>query len=88
MSRPQKILHDLKKSFEQKPKHTSIFDLAHEVHRVADVLEKQNNLGRRFFLGLVLGLGTALGASIIATLTLFVLKAVLNEYLGIDISSV
>ncbi|MCR4278295.1 MAG: DUF5665 domain-containing protein [bacterium] len=87
MPRSHKLLHDFQKSLEKKSKHTSIFDLAHEVHRVADVLERQNLLSRRFFMGLVLGLGTALGASIIATLAIFVLRVFINEYLGIDIST-
>jgi hypothetical protein len=45
-----------------------------EFGRVANSLERQNKLSRRLLLGVIFGVGTALGASIIASLIIFVLS--------------
>ncbi|MBU2566529.1 hypothetical protein KKG46_03125 [Patescibacteria group bacterium] len=57
--------------------------LTAQVARVADMLEKQNRIKRKFFLGLMFGLGTALGASVIASLLVISLSR-LFSLAGID----
>ncbi|MBU1348553.1 hypothetical protein KJ781_00600 [Patescibacteria group bacterium] len=52
--------------------------LGREVGRLAQATERQNNLRRRFFLGVFFGLGTALGASIIASVLVYGLRNVLS----------
>lgn len=44
--------------------------LMNEISRATTVLEKQNNAGTKFILGLAFGVGTAIGASIVASLIL------------------
>jgi len=61
--------------------------LALEVSRVADALEKQNNLRRRLFVGLIFGVGTALGASIVASILVFMLSRTFLA-LGVDLGSI
>lgn len=41
--------------------------------RLARAMERETSIGWRFLLGLVWGVGTAIGATIVATLLLFVL---------------
>ncbi|MBU0625323.1 hypothetical protein KKF05_03200 [Patescibacteria group bacterium] len=57
--------------------------LAEEVARVADVLEKQNKLSRRLFLGIVFGVGTAIGASIIASILILAFSRIMTA-VGLD----
>jgi len=50
-------------------KDTDVYNrLTDAVSRVADVLESQNRYRRRFLMGIVFGVGTAIGASIIASI--------------------
>lgn len=88
MTRPHKILKKIKKAVTTEEKSVSIFNLAQEVHRVANALERQNSLGRRFLVGLILGLSTAIGASLVATLAIFLLRIFILEYFGLDVESI
>ena len=74
-----------KQSEATKPDSTaqSIKSLSKEVSRMADILDKQNHLKRRFLLGLIFGLGTALGASVIASILVLSLSRLLS-LAGID----
>ena len=54
----------------------SAVELAKEVHHLADVQERRNKFSRRFYSGVVFGLGTALGASIIAAVVLYILSKI------------
>ena len=58
-------------------------DLAHEVSRVADELKRMNSPLRPFLRGLVQGLGTALGATVIAIAFLYAFGAILHA-IGLD----
>ncbi len=60
--------------------------LIKEISRTAAALEKQNNPGARFILGIVFGVGTAIGASIIASLVLFGSAKVL-QMVGFDLDA-
>lgn len=57
--------------------------IAKELHRLTKVIERQTGLGRRFLLGLLFGLGTALGASVVATVVILFMRLVLG-YFGVD----
>jgi len=57
--------------------------LASEVGRLARATEQQNVFWRRFLSGILFGIGTAIGASFIAALTIILLTRVLAA-LGID----
>ncbi len=52
--------------------------LADAIGRLADALEKQNLYHRRFLSGLIFGVGTAIGASVIATLIIVTLSRVFS----------
>jgi hypothetical protein len=56
-----------------------------ELDRVAKALERQNSPRHRFAAGVIFGLGTAIGASIIATLLIGQLSRVLN-LTGLDLN--
>ncbi|KPJ85371.1 hypothetical protein AMJ57_03320 [Parcubacteria bacterium SG8_24] len=60
--------------------------LSDQISRVADALEKQNSLRRRLLTGLIFGVGTAIGASVIATL-IIIGAARLLAPIGIDFLS-
>jgi len=64
----------------------SLDQLSAEVRRVAKALERQNDLKRRLVTGIVFGVGTAVGASVIATL-IIVGTARLLAPIGIDLVS-
>jgi len=57
--------------------------LAVELARVAKALERQNELRRRFMTGLVFGLGTAIGASIVASFLILAFTRILHA-VGLD----
>ena len=57
--------------------------LAKEVSRVATALERQNSAKRRFLMGIVFGVGTAIGASIIASLIVILAVKALSV-IGLD----
>ena len=85
MPRPHRILKEFKKIAKKGTKKVPIYELAHEVHRVADQMKRRSSIFRRFLLGIVFGLGTAIGASVIATLAILFLREFLHS-LGIDIA--
>lgn len=58
--------------------------LAKETQRIANQLEKQNNLSRRFVVGILFGVGTALGASLIATIIIVIFSRLVSG-VGIDL---
>ncbi|PIR47859.1 hypothetical protein COV06_00450 [Candidatus Uhrbacteria bacterium CG10_big_fil_rev_8_21_14_0_10_50_16] len=60
--------------------------LVKEVGRVASALEKQNSVKKRLLLGVVFGVGTAIGASIIASLIILILSQTLRVF-GVDTSA-
>ena len=60
--------------------------LTNEISRATTVLEKQNNAGTKFILGLAFGVGTAIGASIVASLILLGSTRVL-QMVGFDLDA-
>ncbi len=88
MPRPHRLIKSLRKSIRKKKKKVPIRDLAHEVHRVANVLEKQNRFSRRFVMALIVGFGTAIGATVVAAFGIIFLRGFLLELFGIDIGDV
>ncbi len=52
--------------------------IADAIGRLANALEKQNLYHRRFLNGLIFGVGTAIGASVIATLIIVTLSRVFS----------
>lgn len=60
--------------------------LMNEISRAATAIEKQNNAGAKFILGLAFGVGTAIGASIVASLILFGSAKVL-QMVGFDLDA-
>ncbi len=54
-----------------------------ELSRIAKALERQNDFKRRFLVGVVFGLGTALGASIVASLIILSFSSLLSAF-GLD----
>ncbi len=58
-------------------------DFQKEILRVARTLEVQNSLKHKLLSGIVFGLGTAIGASIIASIVLFASVQALRS-LGVD----
>ncbi len=63
----------------------AIHNLSKQVSRVATALERQNSARRRFLMGLVFGVGTAIGASIIASaIIIFMVRAF--SLIGFDAS--
>jgi hypothetical protein len=58
-------------------------DLERNIARLADAVEKQNAMPRRFLLGIVSGIGTAIGATAIAGIVLVWLVKFLQS-LGLD----
>lgn len=59
-------------------------NLTRQVSRLADALEKQQSFKRKFFSGIVLGVGTAIGASMIATIVILSLNRILS-FIGIEL---
>ncbi|NQV12079.1 hypothetical protein HQ524_01825 [Candidatus Uhrbacteria bacterium] len=57
--------------------------LAREVSRVASALERQSSAKHRFLMGLVFGVGTAIGASLIASIIIITIARTLSA-IGID----
>ena len=53
--------------------------LAEELAHLAETLDRQNSWARRFLLGIAGGVGTALGATVIAGVVLFMLGNVLAQ---------
>jgi hypothetical protein len=72
----------------------AIDQLSTEVARVADALETQNSARKRFVMGVVFGVGTAIGASIIASVLVLIFSQTLSavglsqDFLGQDAESV
>lgn len=64
----------------------AVSKLGKQVDRVAAALESQNSLRRRFVTGVVFGVGTAVGASIIATLIIVGTAKILAP-IGVDLLS-
>ena len=64
----------------------AVAKLGEQVARVAAALEKQNSLRRRLVVGVVFGVGTAIGASVIATV-IIVATAKLLAPIGVDLVS-
>jgi hypothetical protein len=61
-------------------------DLSANIGRVAKALEDQNKLTTRLFAGVMFGVGTAIGASVIATLIIITVAKLLAP-IGIDFIS-
>lgn len=57
--------------------------LANEIARVANAMELQNSLRKKFLMGLLFGIGTALGASVIASILVLLFGQALQSF-GID----
>ena len=57
--------------------------LASEIARVATAMELQNSLRKKFLMGVTFGIGTALGASVIASILVLVFAQALQS-LGLD----
>lgn len=70
---------------QQISKEESIIFLTKEIARVASAMEKQNKIQRKFFMGIVFGVGTAIGASIIASILVFTFVKTLG-IIGFDAS--
>lgn len=62
------------------PQVLAIRALSKETRRLADQAEKQNRISRRFLVGLVFGVGTAIGASVVATLIIFFLSQIISFF--------
>lgn len=60
--------------------------LTNEISRAVTTIEKQNNAGTKFILGLAFGVGTAIGASIVASLILLGSAKVLH-LVGFDLDA-
>ena len=80
------LVMDKPKTKTQKKAQPDISDLSKEIGRVADALEKQNSFRRRLLTGITFGVGTAIGASVIATL-IVIGTARLLAPIGIDFLS-
>jgi hypothetical protein len=61
----------------------AILQLATETARVASALEQQNLMRRRFMMGVIFGIGTAIGASLIASIVIVLLSRTLSVF-GFD----
>ncbi len=59
--------------------------LSKELARVASALERQNSVKRRFFMGVVFGVGTAIGASLIASVIVLIMVRALSV-VGLDVT--
>lgn len=64
---------------------TTLDHLASEVGRVADALEKQNLARRKLLMGVIFGVGTAIGASIIASIVIVLLSRTFSAF-GLDLN--
>lgn len=53
--------------------------LADEISRVALAMERQNSLRRKFAMGVLFGVGTALGASVIASILVLIFSSFLRS---------
>lgn len=51
-------------------------ELKNEVRKLRETLEHVNRLSTKFFLGIIAGVGTALGATIVAAILLYILSRV------------
>jgi len=60
------------------PQNKSLNHLTKSIEHVAHILEQQNKPLKKFTMGVVFGVGTALGASIIASLIIFILLQILQ----------
>lgn len=58
-------------------------DFEKNVARLADEVQKLNAMPRRFLLGIVQGVGTAIGATVIAALVVYILVQILQS-IGLD----
>ncbi|PJA45245.1 hypothetical protein CO174_04030 [Candidatus Uhrbacteria bacterium CG_4_9_14_3_um_filter_50_9] len=62
-------------------------DLSKEVRHLADLIRVRGTFKRRFFDGLIFGLGSAIGATLVAGIVLYILSQVfeatgLIEFIG------
>jgi len=62
--------------------------LTHQMPALTHALEKQNNWGRRFLMGVLVGVGSAMGAGIIATLLIFLFRQLLHYWFHVDLSNI
>ncbi|MFI3155392.1 MAG: DUF5665 domain-containing protein [Methylococcaceae bacterium] len=53
--------------------------LADEIARLSFIIQQQNSWSRRLFLGTVQGIGTVIGATIVAGIVLSLLSAVVHQ---------
>ncbi len=53
--------------------------LADEIAHLSFVIQQQNTWPRRLFLGIVQGVGTILGATVVAGVVLYILSAVVHQ---------
>jgi hypothetical protein len=61
-------------------------DFAGSVSRLTKMMRKQNSLSRRFLAGMVFGVGSAIGATVIAAALVIVLSRLLAP-IGVDLMS-
>lgn len=63
----------------------AVNSLTKQLKKMAEVQKKQNRLPRRFLVGLFFGLGTAIGASVIAAILIFIISQAIQA-VGIDLN--
>jgi len=61
---------------DKQPKTQSEQGLKAEVRKLRETLERVNTVSTKFFLGIVGGVGTAVGATIVAAILLYILSRV------------
>jgi len=66
------------------PEESAIRELAKETGRLASNVAKQNSLSRRLLVGILFGVGTAIGASIIATILVVAFSRIVAAF-GVDL---
>ena len=76
--------HGKKTAAAPKPEPDS--ELGSETQRLIRMMRKQNSLRYRFFLGIVFGLGSAIGATVIAAVLIIGLSRLLAP-VGVDVMS-
>lgn len=59
-------------------------NIAHQLGRVARALERENLLWRKLANGILLGLGTAIGATVIAGIVLLILSQI-SRFFGFEL---
>jgi hypothetical protein len=62
-------------------------NIAHQLGRVARALEREQMLWRKFLNGILLGLGTAIGASVIAGLVILLLSQLFKLF-GLELPEI